>query len=498
MSGALSDALVRACRARPLQPAILGDASELRYSDIEGQADAVCAALLAAGIEADEPVHVQVSNQPLDMAALLGVWLAGAVAVPIHRTTPVEVSAGFARRTQARWAVDLAADRPASQSLIALAAKAPARRALLRHAALVVFTSGSTGAPKGVVVAHDAFHGKIEKIDSMLHFAQEDRTLLVLNINFSFGLWVSLLTLLRGGTLVMRSRFEPDGFLRTLVEHRITRVGMVPTMMRVLFSDTRHDTAIARVNDAAHLRQIWIGGEALGPSLGRIIRERFSATELVDIYGLTETATCDFFAFPADYAAHPGCIGRPSPQVQYRIAADGELQLRSPYLMQGYLDEPELTAAAYSDGWFRTGDLGRVVGSGGGGGDVGDGGGAVDGDLVELMGRQKDVISRAGNKVTPAEIEQAIGSHPDVAAAMAVGVDDALLGQRIHLLLVPRAGTTLALDDLKKHLAPRLERYKQPDAFYTAEALPLGRTGKADRTQFKQQLSAALIAPMLN
>lgn len=106
-------------------------------------------------------------------------------------------------------------------------------------------------------------------------------------------------------------------------------------------------------------------------------------------------------------------------------------------------------------------------------------------------------IDRRG-EVTPAEIEQAIGSHPDVAAAMAVGVDDTLLGQRIHLLLVPRAGTTLALDDLKKHLAPRLERYKQPDAFYTAEALPLGRTGKADRTQFKQQLSAALIAPMLN
>lgn len=496
MSGALSNALVQACHARPLQLAAIGDASQLQYRDIDEQARAVCAALLAAGIEADEPVHVQVSNQPLDIAALLGVWLSGAVAVPIHRTTPVEVSAGFARRTRARWALDLAADRPASQSLIALAAKAPARRALLRHAALVVFTSGSTGAPKGVVVAHDAFHGKIEQIDSMLHFAQEDRTLLVLNINFSFGLWVSLLTLLRGGTLVMCSRFEPDSFLRTLVDQRITRVGLVPTMMRVLFSDTRHDSAIARVNNAAHLRQIWIGGEALGPSLGRVIRDRFSATELVDIYGLTETATCDFFAFPADYAAHPGCIGRPSPQVQYRIAADGELQLRSPYLMRGYLDEPELTAAAYCDGWFRTGDLGRVVSGGAVGG--GGGGGGADGDLVELMGRQKDVISRAGNKVTPAEIEQAIGSHPDVAAAMAVGVDDALLGQRIHLLLVPRAGTTLALADLKKHLAPRLERYKQPDAFYTAEALPLGRTGKADRTQFKQQLSAALIAPMLD
>ena len=485
MSGALSQALVNACRAKPTQLAIIGDASQLRYGDIDAQARAVCAVLVAAGIEADEPVHVQVSNQPLDMAAILGIWLAGAVAVPIHRTTPGEVSQDFARRTQARWAVDLATDRPAGQSLIAIAAKAPAQRVLLRHAALVVFTSGSTGAPKGVVVAHSAFHGKIQKIDALLRLNGDDRTLLVLNINFSFGLWVSLLTLLNGGTLVMRSRFEPASFLQALVEHRITRVGMVPTMMRVLFSDAQRNAAIVRVNDAAHLRQIWIGGEALGPSLGRIIRDRFSATDLVDIYGLTETATCDFFAFPADYAKQPGCIGRPSPEVQYRIAEDGELQLRSPYLMQGYLDEPELTAAAYCDGWFRTGDLGRVVD-----------GGAGDGDLVELMGRQKDVISRAGNKVTPAEIEQAICSHPDVAAAMAVGVADALLGQRIHVLLVPRAGATLALGDLRKHLAPRLERYKQPDAYYVGEALPLGRTGKADRTQFKNQVSSASIAPM--
>ena len=487
MSGALSDALVNACRAKPLQLAIIGDASELRYRDIDEQARAVCATLLAAGIGADEPVHVQVSNQPLDIAAILGIWLAGGVAVPIHRTTPREVSAGFAHRTQARWTVDLAIGRLAGQSLITLAEKAPPQRLLLRQAALVVFTSGSTGAPKGVVVAHDAFHGKIEKIDSMLRLSRDDRSLLVLNINFSFGLWVSLLTLLNGGTLVMRSRFEPEGFLQALVEHRITRVGMVPTMMRVLFSDAQRDAAIGQVNDAAHLRQIWIGGEALGPSLGRIIRERFSATALVDIYGLTETATCDFFAFPADYARQPGCIGRPSPQVQYRIANDGELQLRSPYLMKGYLDQPELTAAAYCDGWFRTGDLGRVVN-----------GGDADGGMVELMGRQKDVISRAGNKVTPAEIEQAICSHPDVAAAMAVGVEDALLGQRIHLLLVPRAGMTLALKDLKKHLAPRLERYKQPDACYIAEALPLGRTGKADRTQFKHQVSSASIAPMVD
>lgn len=482
MSGALSEALVNACRANAVHTAIVGEVSDLRYRDIAEQARAVAATLRAAGIEEDEPVHVHVSNQPLDIAAILGIWLAGGVAVPVHRTTPIAVSDAFGRRTKARWVVDLLTDRPASETLIEIAAEAPTQRDLLRDAALIVFTSGSTGVPKGVVVAHDAFRRKIKQIDSLLLFNRDDRTLLVLNITFSFGLWVSLLTLLKGGTLVTRSRFEPESFLGALFEHCITRVGMVPTMMRVLFSDAQHDAAIARVNDAARLRQIWIGGEALGPSLGSTIRERFSATDLVDIYGLTETATCDFFAFPADYVKHPGCIGRPSPHVQYRISEDGELQIRSPYLMKGYLDDPDLTASAYRDGWFRTGDLGRVV----------------DGEVVQLMGRQKEVISRAGNKVTPAEIEQAICAHPDVAAAMAVGVADAVLGERIHVLLVLRAGATLAIGELRRHLESRLERYKQPDAYHLCEALPLGRTGKTDRTLCKSLVTSAAIAPMEN
>lgn len=160
---------------------------------------------------------------------------------------------------------------------------------------------------------------------------------------------------------------------------------------------------------------------------------------MTPFYGLTETATCDFFSFPADYAHHPGCIGRPSPNVQFRIVGGdvqpvpagetGELQIRSPCLMRGCLDAPELTAAAYQDGWFRTGDLGRVV----------------DGDVVALMGRQKEVISRGGNKLTPVEIEQAVCRHADV-----------------------------------------------------AEALPLGRTGKADRTQFKAAIVAGEIAPIVD
>ncbi|MEB0164027.1 fatty acid--CoA ligase family protein, partial [Glaciimonas sp. CA11.2] len=211
-------------------------------------------------------------------------------------------------------------------------------------------------------------------------------------------------------------------------------------------------------------------------------------TDLIDIYGLTETATCDFFSFPEDYAKYPGCIGRPSPNVSFRIvdAYDapvlsgtlGELQIHSPYLMIGYLDEPELTTTALSDGWLKTGDLVRLI----------------DGSVVELMGRSKEIISRGGNKVTPGELEQLLCSHPDISAAMAVGIADTVLGERIHVLVVPRTGTSLDIASLKKYLESRLEKFKQPDTYYISDELPLGRTGKADRGQLKMMIQSGAIA----
>ena len=111
------------------------------------------------------------------------------------------------------------------------------------------------------------------------------------------------------------------------------------------------------------------------------------------------------------------------------------------------------------------------------------------------MGRHKEVISRGGNKVTPVEIEQCLCAHPDVAAAMAVGLADALLGERIHVLVVPRAGAGVEIAALRAFLATRLEKFKRPDAYYVADALPLGRTGKADRGQLKGLIEAGQLLP---
>ena len=436
------------------------------FGELLSQADEVRGALMQAGLAAHEPVHVRVSNRPCDLAAYLGVWLAGGVVVPLHRSSPEGAVQHVLAKTRARFALD--------NKLTLLGKESPPARPILEGAALIVFTSGSSGMPKGAVLSHRAFAGKLAAIQSLLRFGEGERTLLVLNITFSFGIWVALLSLLHGGTLIMRERFSAASFLQELEENRITRVAVVPTMMRSLILDVPSERLQCR---AASLRQVLIGGETLGKNLGETLRGLFAPAGLIDIYGLTETSTCDFFLMPEDAGRYAGCIGRPSPGVRYRVAQDGELWISSPFLMNGYLDEPN--AQPIVAGWLATGDLARERDPG----------------VVEIGGRKKELIYRGGNKIAPLEVEFACTAHPKVAAALAVGRPDERLGQRIHALVVPLA-PGLSAAELRAFLAQRLEKYKQPDVLYFAAELPAGRTGKADRGRFSAMLEAGELIPV--
>jgi long-chain acyl-CoA synthetase len=469
--------------------ALHGESGESSYAALGERAARFAAQLRAAGVNAHEPVLVFVANQPDDVAALLAVWRTGGVAVPVHRSSVAASVETLLGATQARFTVDAAA----SVAVRALDRPAPPARPLLEGAALVIFTSGSTGAPKGVVLDHARFAAKLDAIDTCLAFGAGERSLLVLNITFVFGLWFTLLTLLRGGTVVMRGRFEADAFFRTLEEARIDRVAVVPTMMRALFAGAgtpAAEAARARLASAMRPAQIVIGGESMGASLAARIRAALPASRLIDIYGLTETSSCDFYLLPEDHPQWSGCIGRVGPNESFRIAAPdgtpvpagaiGELEIASPYLMRGYLDAPALTAAALSEGRLRTGDLARERAPG----------------VVELCGRAKELISRGGNKIAPLAIEHALAQHPDITAALAVGVPDDVLGERIHVLLVPRAGVALSAADVTAFAATRLERYCLPDALYVAADLPQGRTGKADRAGLRAAIAAGRVTTL--
>lgn len=402
--------------------------------------------LAGHGIAPGEPVHVRIGNRPSDLGALLGVWQAGAVAVPVHISAVPATIERLQRRTQARVCVD-------GERIEVLAASAPPQRPLLRDAALVIFTSGSTGEPKGVVIGHRPFADKLAVLDRLLGLRADDRVLLPLQLTFIFGLWVSLLALMRGARLVLVPRFSREAIERGLAD--ATVLAGVPSMYRTLLADS--------VPRTPRLRLILTGGEVLPPKLADAMR-RFAGAAIFDLYGLTETGSCDFCLAPADQPDGFGTIGQPTEGVGFRIAV-GELQIRTPYGMLGYLDDPDLTQASFADGFFRTGDLARLTAAG----------------KVELIGRANDIVSRGGHKIAPLEIDNLLAEHPDVAAALCAGVPDERLGEVIHAVVVPRAGAQFDAATLRQWLLARTERWKVPEVFHVRDALPAGSTGKADR-----------------
>ncbi|MDQ4060743.1 MAG: fatty acid--CoA ligase family protein [Pseudomonadota bacterium] len=420
------------------------------------------------GLRSDEPVLVTIGNRPSDLGTLLGVWLAGAVAVPIHRSAAKTTLNSLREATGARFLID-------GNEVTGLASAPPPARALLRGAALIIFTSGSTGQPKGVVVGHEPLSGKLDVLDRLLRFRAEDLIVVPLQLTFIFGIWASLLTLRSGATLVLVPRFSAEAMAGALDEGGSVLVA-VPSMLRTMLSDVRRP--------APSLRSILSGGEVLGAALAGAIQDAFPSAGIYDLYGLTETGSCDFCLRPSDQPVGLGTIGSPTDHVEFRLAgehggsapqgAPGELQIRTPFRMLGYLDNPDLTRAAFSDGFFKTGDIARQRSDG----------------RIELVGRSKEIISRGGNKIAPLELDNLLSSHPDVAAALCAGVPEERLGEAIHAVVVVRPGASLTPEELRAWAAARIERFKLPDVIHFRDALPMGHTGKASRSAISEIAAA--------
>jgi len=416
-------------------------------------------ALRREHVRDDEPVHVRMGNRPADLASLLAVWEAGAVAVPVHVGAAPGTIARVQSITGARFLID-------AGLLEELCNAAPPQRQLLRGAALVIFTSGSTGEPKGVVIAHERFAEKLSVLSRLLKFQSTDVVLVPLQLTFIFGLWVSLLAVLAGARLLLVRKFTPEAILRGL-SNGATIIAGVPSMFRTLLADASFC--------APGVRIVLSGGEPLPKRVAENILSASPQAALYDLYGSTETGSCDFCLTPQNQPQGFGTIGVPTERVEFRIrpltdqkadtAEAGELQIRTPFGMLGYLDQPGLTGASREHGYFRTGDLARIDRNG----------------RVVLVGRSKEIISRGGMKIPPLEIESLLCEHPEVAAALCVGVPDERLGETMHALVVPRAVGRLDPAALRQWLLARTERFKVPDSFLLKEALPLGPTGKLDR-----------------
>lgn len=454
----------------PLAAAVMGadaaaiaDAAGLHpMPELRAQASLWAQALAARGLQPAEPVIVPVSGRASDVAAMMAILVAGGVAVPLHRRAHADTAAHVRSATGARFAVDAEA---AGDGVATLGDRPPAPRPALEGAAFVTFTSGSTGVPKGVILSGDRMLAKLRALSQALAFPAGGTALVPLQLTFSFGQWVTFLTLMRGGTVHLSEGFDPATLQHRLAEAGIDHFAAVPTMLRMIPPGPAPGPPV----------RILTGGEAVQPHLRRALLGWWPAAEIFSIYGLTESGTSDLILHDVAGREVRDSLGDPSPGVEVRVDTEtGELQLRTPFGMLGYLDMPDETRAAHVDGWLRTGD---VVARG------------SDSRLV-LTGRMKEIINRAGNKVSPLEIEGLFAAHPAVSAAMATGVTDPRLGEAVHLMVVPRPGARVTPEALREWAACRIERFKLPDRIHLGESLPLGRTGKADRAALRHRLEA--------
>jgi len=331
-----------------------------------------------------------------------------------------------------------------------------------REISLLLYTSGTTGRPKGVPRSHAA-----DRAGGMSQALQHgylplDRTLGVMPLYHTMGIHSLLAMHLVGGCFVPQARWDSGEALRLIEEQRITTLYLVPTLFHDLLADER-----LAAHDISSVRALGYAGAPMTSTLVGRCLETFRPDVFVNHYGSTEIYT---FSIGRDQASKPGCAGRPSVSTRLKLAEGGEIcaHLSSDEAFGRYWHRPDADAKALRDGWYHTGDTGHLD---------------ADGDLW-VDGRLDDMIISGGENIHPTEVEDVLASHPGVREVAVIGVPDDRLGSRVVAVVVGDA----TAEELDAHcLASPLARFKRPREYRLVESLPKSASGKILRRVLRDE-----------
>jgi len=483
----LASTLTQAASQYPDRAAVRLDERVLTYRDLDDASARVAAWLLERGVTAGDRVGLMLPNVPEFAELYYGVLRTGAIVVPINPLfKPREVEyylsdsgasvilawhgvaeqagQGAERSGTAVVVIEpgaLAAALAERDPLTALADRQPS------DTAVILYTSGTTGQPKGAELTHDNLRRNVEVTrTTLLGMSQDDVLLGALPLFHSFGQVVGMgCAVASGACLTLITRFDPARALEVIKRDQVTVLPGVPTMYAAVLH-----SAAGTAGDVASLRLCVSGGAAMPVELMRAFEKEFGCM-ILEGYGLSETSPVASFNHP-DRPRKPGTIGQPIAGVDMRVQDDagvplaageiGEIAVRGHNVMKGYWRRPEETAAVLADGWFSTGDLGRVDEEG----------------YFSIVDRKKDMIIRGGLNVYPREVEEVLYEHPAVAEAAVVGVPDDTLGEEIAALVTLKPGATATPGELREHVRGQLAAYKYPRQVWIVDQLPHGDTGK--------------------
>jgi len=513
-------AMVAATAARLGDQAAVVDGDErLTYAELHDQAGTFGAALVGAGVEPGDRVAIWAFNCVEWIVALLGVFAAGAVVVPVNTRFKGGEAADIVGRSRAKVLVTVTdflgvdylamlretgaelsdlqtivvARGPAADGAVSwgafLQTGNPDRRAEVgrRSAALgpddpsdILFTSGTTGVPKGVVQTHGRTLRVATDWVAMTGLEAGDRYLMVNPYFHMFGLKAGILaSVVAGATMLPEAVFDAGRALARVADERVTVFPGAPTMYQSILDHPDRDRY-----DLSSLRVAVTGAADIPVELIRRIHDELPFSMIVTGYGLTEGGTASATSPGDDVEAIATTVGRPRPGFELRLVdgADevvapgepGELLLRGGSIMSHYLDDPEATALAFtSDGWLRTGDLGQIDEAG----------------RLKIVGRSKDMFIVGGFNAYPAEIENALLRHPDIRQAAVIGVADPRLGEVGMAFVVVRPGAELTGPDVVGWSRQQMANYKVPRKVEVVDELPVNATGKVMKDLLRERVT---------
>ena len=462
----------------------------LTFEGLDALAGRLAGGLAGRGVAPGDRVVLHLPNDWQWIVAYHAIARLGAVVVPANNLLTAAEIAYIIADSGARLAILSKATRAIIGNLVeAIVIDDPSAQADIQFDALLAadwrapvtlmpddlftigYTSGTTGRPKGAMLSQGAVATSVAMTATVHVRHEHDRVFSALPFAHVYGNVVMNACVLTGATLFVPQRFDAGAALATIAQERITLFEGVPTMYyQMLGSPLVADT------DLSSLTRCTVGGQSMPTAKIAAVVARFGCP-LLELWGMTEVGGPAITHSPY-WAPRPGSIGLPFPGTSVRIAAmdrpgeqggpddAGEIQIRGPQVMQGYWGNPDATAATLdADGWFATGDVGRIDADG----------------YVFVVDRLKDVIITGGYKIYPAEVEQVLALHPAVAISAVAGVADDEKGEVAQAFIVLAAGHDADADALDKHCRAGLAAYKVPRRYAFVTDLPKTSTGKIMR-----------------
>jgi long-chain acyl-CoA synthetase len=478
--------------------------NERRYTfaELDVLADAV-ARTLAAQYTRGERIAVLAANSPDYVATMLGIMRAGLVAVPVNYKFPRALIADVIADSGARLVFtdpQRFADAPVSlprvvfngeqdadgaQGFASFIADAKARGQTFepivpheKEAALFLYTSGSTGRPKGVVLSH-ASHLWVVETRLKAQPLDRERVLIAAPLYHMNALALVFLALAARATTVLMPAFNARNYIRAIDAYRCTWLTSVPPMIAMMMQERE---LLART-DLSSVRYVRMGSAPVSGALLARTHALLPNAKVINAYGTTEGGPVVFGPHPAGLPTPPLAIGAAHPQVELRLvdtsgerASEGELEMRSAGLMNGYHNRPDLAPPITPDGFYRTGDVFRRDENG----------------FYTFIGRRDDMFVSGGENIFPGDVEKMLERHPSIQQASVIPVDDAIKGTKPVAFVVLKPGAHLSAEAVKAFALEHAPAYQHPRQVWFVDAFPLASTNKIDRAVLKREAARRL------